>query len=152
MESLADVKKYIARLVETNRALASDLDASRRVAASLGHQRDAFELETTRLRSELEQSALGPTNSDSWRQQTRQLRAELAEQQRELEQNQARLRRAEERVSTLTAALGRAERERDAMRRELEEFRDAMDRIRSSVQGGLEDAIRGAEVGAERWD
>jgi chromosome segregation ATPase len=151
MESLVDVKKYIARLVETNRALASDLDASRRVAASLGHQRDAFELETTRLRNELEQSALG-SNSDSWRQQTRQLRAELAEQQRELEQNQARLRRAEERVSTLTAALGRAERERDAMRRELEEFKDVMDQIRSSVQGGLEDAIRGAEVGAERWD
>jgi chromosome segregation ATPase len=152
MESLVDVKKYIARLVETNRALASDLDASRRVAASLGHQRDAFELESTRLRSELEQSAaLGPS-SDSVRQQTRQLRAELAEQQRELEQNQARLRRAEERISSLTAALGRAELERDAMRRELEEFKDVMDQIRSSVQGGLEDAIRGAEPRAERWD
>ena len=151
MESLADVRKYIARLVETNRALASDLDASRRVAASLGHQRDAFELETTRLRSELEQSALN-SNSDSWRQQTRQLRTEFAEQQRELEQNQARLRRAEERVSTLTVALGRAERERDAVRRELQEFRDAMKQIRSSVRGGLEDAIRSSDLGTERWD
>jgi len=151
MESLADVRKYIARLVETNRALASDLDASRRVAASLGHQRDAFELETTRLRSELEQAALS-SHSDSWHQQTRQLRTELAEQQRELEQNQARLRRAEERVSTLTVALGRAERERDAIQRELDEFRAAMQQIRSSVRGGLEDAIRSSDLGTERWD
>jgi chromosome segregation ATPase len=151
MESLADLKKYITMLVETNRALASDLDASRRVAASLGHQRDAFELETNRLRSELEQTTLS-CNPDSWRQQIRQLRAEAAEQQRELEQNQARLGRAEERVSTLTTALARAERERDAARRELEDFRDVMDQIRCSVQGGLEDAIRRADPGPERWD
>ncbi len=151
MESLVDVKKYIARLVETNRALASDLDASRRVAASLGHQRDAFEIETTRLRSELEQSTLG-SNGESWRQQLRQLRSEFTEQQRELEQNQARLRRAEGRVSMLTAALDRAEREGDSMRRELEELRDVMEQISSSVRGGLEDAIRGGELGAERWD
>jgi chromosome segregation ATPase len=165
MESITEMKKYIATLVETNRALASDLDSSRRVAATLGHQRDSLELEVARLRSDLDASAMagGP---DHWRREAEQLREELAEQKRELgqlrrerderlrnaERDQARMRRAEERITSLTAALGRTEEERDVAQSQLEEAMDALDEIRCSVQGSLEDAVRAAEPGAVQWD
>ena len=50
MTTVADMKRHVASLVETNRALASDLEASRALVERISRQRDS-------LRGQLEQTA-----------------------------------------------------------------------------------------------
>ena len=79
---LAEIKQHIAQLAETNRAMVDDLDASRRIAAELGRERDALQraVEAAAGRTALLEERL------------RELAAELLEAERERDDLQDQLR------------------------------------------------------------
>lgn len=150
MNTTEDLKKYVATLVETNRALANDLDASRRVIASIGRERDALRHEISQIRSESERVASAGALSE-WREDVERLMRTLADERAALEQlrqtqaqllrdakhDQAELRRAESEIDALTVALNRVEQERDTARLELDEATSAMAEIHRCLKGSL---------------
>lgn len=140
---IAETQKNISQLVEINRALAHDLDVSRRVIAELGRDRE------TQC-----QHAVGPTVgtgievpgklTEELRRENARLKRELAEEQRlsqtirremevvlgDAEMAWERARYSEEQNGTLLAHFQRLEQERDDAVLQLEESTAAMDEIR----------------------
>ena len=159
MHTIEDMKQSVATLVETDRALASDLDASRRVVGSIGRKRDALRRDISRLRCESERAMSAETVGE-WRDDVERLtrtlereRSQLAELQdaqtqllRDAERDREDLHHADERIAALTVALHRAEQERDAARLELQEAKSAMAEIRSSLQSSLYEARNAEEA------
>ena len=160
MNSIGDMKKYVTTLVETNRALASDLDASRRVVAEVGRERDGLRREVARLQGEGEDSVLAQS-VESWRKDVAQLRGALSDErgkldelrqvrdelQRGVDDDRARLQGAEEHIDELTVALHRVEQERDTAQLQLEEATAALAEIHACLRSSLEGACPVDEVG-----
>ena len=160
MNGISDMKKYVTTLVETNRALASDLDASRRVVAEVGRERDVLRREVARLRGESEDSVLAQS-VERWRQDVEQLRGALADErgqldelrqvrdelQRGADEERARLQRAEAQIDELTLALHRVEQERDSVQLQLEEATAALAEIHACLRSSLEGGFPVEELG-----
>jgi chromosome segregation ATPase len=138
---LADIKRHIAQLAETNRALVDDLDASRRIAAELGRERDALQLHVGRLQEELERQRYTVATEQRGegerarqelareRQEAEALRHEREALQRDAETAELRSRLLEDRLQQLTAELLAAEDERDELRAQLQDSTGTMDEI-----------------------
>ncbi len=138
-----DTLRRLSQLVEINRSLADDLDASRRAAAAAERERDRLRDEVESLRetvSELRaQDATGQL-----RREVRQLAGELLQAKEalvrvaaeresladDIERSRARARMAEQRMSSGAGQLRRLEQERDELRQQLQESFLAMDEIR----------------------
>lgn len=157
MDSIIDMKKYVSTLVETNRALADDLDACRRLAASLGAERD----DLRRRVAELSKTAVAASRSP----EVIRLHGLLAAHQRELselrverdallhdaDEPRQRLARAEERIASLTLALNRMDESRANAEHELEVATEAMSEIRDHLLHNLQ-GIGAAEGAPPDWD
>jgi chromosome segregation ATPase len=143
---LTEIKRHIAQLAETNRALVDDLDASRRIAAELGRERDALQAHVSRLQEELErqrhtvvteqrgQDERARQELARGRQEADDLRREREALQRDAESAESRAQLLEQRLEQLTAELLVAEDERDELRAQLQDSTGTMDEILSCLE------------------
>jgi len=146
--TVAEMKRQVAQLIESNRVLVQDLNASRRDAARLGRQRDTLQDAVDRLRPALrtaEAHAGGPLE------ELEAMRHRLAQELRDGEQmrrEHALLLRdaaatrmqggaSEQTLHALHAQLQNVARERDIANEQLEEATAALDDVRVHLQTRL---------------
>ena len=127
-----DIKKRLSQLVEINRALADDLDVSRRIVAQLGSERDALQARVEVLETEV---AMAPADTARETAGTRgkakdELNREWERAMRGAEAATARANLAEERLRALSQRLCELEEERDTYKSKVDEMADAMAEIR----------------------
>jgi len=156
MNSIDDVKKHVATLVEANRALSTDLDSSRRAVAAIGRERDALRRELERLQSAHlsepapESARCRRTSMDSDYAppvRGRYPRGEAAESRDPYGREFSRQRAdwdgrdwRSARSSSLVTSLRRAEQERDVALEQLDEALAAMADITSCLERSLQSA------------
>lgn len=137
-----ETTKNIEQLIEINRALAHDLDVSRRFIAEISRERDALRNEIDTLMEKWEQAAVNaaPAEMDM-------MKRDLANQQRQIthmvEQRQGLIRetkaamerkkQAEERLRLLLHKFHEMKDERDAYAIQLEESTAAMSEIKNQL-------------------
>jgi chromosome segregation ATPase len=151
MTTVTEIAQHVSTLVETNRALVSDLDITRRVVAEISRERDALREQVERLQSH----APGPRLVDSDEEPRNELelmRGKLAEQMqqvnilrrerdsllREARDAGARLRSTEDRASALSIELEQVAQDRDDVLVQLDQASSAMDEIREYLQGSVD--------------
>jgi len=147
-----DTLRRLTQLVEINRTLADDLEASRRTAAAVERERDRLQAETQELREKV--SLLRSRDaSGQLRREVKKMAGELlhARQQLEriaeeresfaadLESARARAHLAEQRNRSGAEQLRRVERERDELEKQLQESFLAMDEIRRRLALDVEE-------------
>ena len=107
MTTVGDMKKHVASLVETNRALAADLKASRGFVSKITRERDTLRRKMGELQSE-------------W--------------QRAMLMEEARDQRTEANTRALMDELACAESDHNETKLELEDAIDALNEIRDSLR------------------
>ena len=130
MITVAEMKSHVTQLIETNRALAHDLDTSRRIVAERDRERHTAGGELAKMREQLasEQRA------------AQRMRRERKVLLHDAAAGKAQANRVQDQFRKLALRLRDLERERDALRGELDETSAAMDEILSCLQGNGESA------------
>lgn len=141
-----DIRKRLSQLVEINRALAHDLDMSRRIIAELGNERDSLIARIESLEVEIADAAHRETEdksrSDSVdlqcelieeRQKLREMNRQWTHTLKETEAAAQRANLAEERLYSLTTLLRETEEERDSYKVQIDEMTEAMDEIKYNL-------------------
>lgn len=146
--TVAEMKRQVAQLIESNRILVQDLNESRRDAARLGRQRDTLQDAVDRLRSALRaagEHAAGPhVELEAMR---RRLAQELRDGEQMRREHALLLRDAaatrmqggasEQTLRTLSAQLQTVTRERDMANEQLDEATAALDDVRVHLRTRL---------------
>lgn len=124
MITVAEMKSHVTQLIETNRALAHDLDTSRRIAAERDRERHEVGGQLVSMREQLadEQRA-----AKRWRRERKVLLHDAAA-------GKAQANRVQDRFRTLALRLRNLEQERNELKGELDETSAAMDEILSCLQ------------------
>jgi chromosome segregation ATPase len=147
-----DTLRRLSQLVEINRNLADDLDASRRAAASAERQRDRLQAEVESLRAKVS-DLKSQDISGQLRREVKKMASELLDTRQELERilrereaisadieaARARVRLADQRLRAGAEQLRRVEQERDDLRQQLEESFLAMDEIKRRLALNVEE-------------
>jgi chromosome segregation ATPase len=128
-----DIKKRLTQLVEINRALADDLDVSRRIVAEVGNERDALRARVEVLETEIEMAVPGDMagkTSGTGESTTEDLSREWERALRGAEAATSRANLAEERLRIVAQRLCELEEERDSYKLKVDEMAEAMSEIR----------------------
>jgi uncharacterized coiled-coil DUF342 family protein len=151
MNTVTEIAQHVSTLVETNRALVSDLDITRRIVAEISRERDALREQVATLKA----SAPGPRlvhDGEASGPDVEKMRRQLAEQMQQLHvlhrerddllrdarDAHARLRSTEDRASALSIELEEVARDRDDILLQLDQASAAMDEIREYLQGSVD--------------
>jgi len=151
MNTVTEIAQHVSTLVETNRALVSDLDITRRIVAEISRERDALREQIERLQANApgprlvhddEEPALGAGEMRrqlaEQMQQMHSLRRERDELLRDAQDARVRLRSSEDRASALSIELDEVARDRDDILVQLDQASAAMDEIREYLQGSVD--------------
>lgn len=137
-----ETKKRLSQLVEINRALAHDLDVSRRIVAELGNERDALKDRVERLESEVEVAGSGLEHQGQLSakkilgelKEVRGIMKEVREERdcalRGVEAATARANKAEDKLKAMASRMNELEKERDIYMLKVDEMAEAMIEIR----------------------
>ncbi len=146
---VAETNKNIYQLVEINRALAQDLDLSRRMVAELSRECDEYRDELDKLRNKLLDGR--PPVMNNARLERDRVQHELSIRERETEKMRGemdflsrdtaaartRAEKAEERLELIMTEFESVVRERDDAMNELAESTAAMEEIKHRLSGGF---------------
>jgi chromosome segregation ATPase len=139
---ISEIKQHIAQLVETNRGIARELDASRRAIVGLNRERDALREHAEQLQEQVE-DLRSISQREPGRVQQRvpeEMLYEHAALLRELEAAKAQASLADQRAKTLATELVAVEQERDEMRQQLLESSDVMDEVLRTLESAPPEA------------
>ncbi len=151
MSTSLDIQRRLDQLVATNRALASDLDVSRRMLADLGRERDTLARTARTLERAVQDARREAADAAPLRGELQELRSmvdlqrrhieslseQAADTEQLLERERHRVRAAEDGARRATRALHDMSCERDELARELADSLDAMDEIRDHLLARL---------------
>ena len=120
-----DKNDRITQLIEINRALAHDLDMSRRFASDLGRERDALSVKVEELSDQIDKTG-GSDRVGFLEQMIESMKNELTEERLKYQQMQRRIERD---IQSLSMEHDTIERRHEKELKELVESQKAMNRV-----------------------